>query len=263
MQAMHKLFGPAGAHLGRVLRDSGAEAWHVLVPPPGDRHGPLAPLLLTMTAVTGLVDAFSYLTLGHVFVANMTGNVVFLGLALAGASGFSIPASLLAIGAFALGAVGGGRLNAALGHHRGRLLAVTGIVESVLVVVAMSAALTGAQPSSGALRYTLIALLALALGLQNAAARKLAVPDLTTTVLTLTITGIAADSAAAGGPGSRLGRRALAVLAMFVGALVGAALVVAGHGPVSLSIALALVVAVTVAAVAVSRPDAAWASVGP
>jgi uncharacterized membrane protein YoaK (UPF0700 family) len=36
--------------------------------------------LLGLTVVTGLVDAVSYLRLGRVFVANMTGNVVFLGL---------------------------------------------------------------------------------------------------------------------------------------------------------------------------------------
>jgi hypothetical protein len=51
------------------------------------RHGPLPPLLLSMTLVTGLVDAFSYLLLGHVFVANMTGNIVLLGFALAGDPG--------------------------------------------------------------------------------------------------------------------------------------------------------------------------------
>ena len=64
-----------------------------VAPRPGERHGPLPPLLLGLTAVTGLVDAFSYLVLGHVFVANMTGNVLFLGFALAGAPGFSIGAS--------------------------------------------------------------------------------------------------------------------------------------------------------------------------
>ena len=57
------------------------DAWQTLVPPAGDRHGPLSPLLLVLTVVTGLVDAFSYLVLGHVFVANMTGNVVFLAFA--------------------------------------------------------------------------------------------------------------------------------------------------------------------------------------
>ena len=45
------------------------------------RHGPLPLLLMLLTTVTGLVDAVSYLALNHVFVANMTGNVVFLGFA--------------------------------------------------------------------------------------------------------------------------------------------------------------------------------------
>ena len=80
-----------------------ADAWHTIAPPEGDRHGPLAPMLLTLTVVTGLVDSFSYLVLGHVFVANMTGNVVFLAFALVGAKGFSLLASFLALVAFALG----------------------------------------------------------------------------------------------------------------------------------------------------------------
>jgi uncharacterized membrane protein YoaK (UPF0700 family) len=63
-----------------------------------------------MTATTGIVDAVSLLALGHVFTANMTGNVVFLGFALAGAQGFSIPRSSMALVAFLLGAAAGGRL---------------------------------------------------------------------------------------------------------------------------------------------------------
>ena len=74
-----------------------ADVRETLVPERNGRHGPLPPLLLGLTLLTGLVDAFSYLVLGHVFVANMTGNVVFLGFALAGAPGFSIAASLVAI----------------------------------------------------------------------------------------------------------------------------------------------------------------------
>jgi hypothetical protein len=58
------------------------------------KHGPLPALLLLLTIVTGLVDAVSILALGRVFVANMTGNVVFIAFALAGAPGFSLPASL-------------------------------------------------------------------------------------------------------------------------------------------------------------------------
>ena len=75
-------------------------------------QGPLPVLLVGLTVVTGLVDAFSYLSLGHVFVANMTGNVVFLGLALSGVGAISIAASLLAVIAFALGAAAGGRWHA-------------------------------------------------------------------------------------------------------------------------------------------------------
>ena len=78
-----------------------------IAPAPAGVHGRLPPLLLAMTFVTGLVDAFSYLVLGHVFVANMTGNVVFLGFALAGAKGFSITASLVALASFWCGALAG------------------------------------------------------------------------------------------------------------------------------------------------------------
>src|ERR1700712_572403 len=96
-----------------------------LAPSHGDRRpdGPLPELLLAMTVVTGLVDAFSYLSLGHVFVANMTGNVVFLGFALSGAGSISLWGSLLAVLAFALGAALGGRWAVGRGLHRGRLLA--------------------------------------------------------------------------------------------------------------------------------------------
>jgi uncharacterized membrane protein YoaK (UPF0700 family) len=81
-----------------------------VAPPRGATDGLLPPHLVGLTAVTGLVDAFSYLLLGHVFVANMTGNVVFFAFALAGAGGFSVLASLVAITCFALGALAAGRL---------------------------------------------------------------------------------------------------------------------------------------------------------
>src|SRR5579863_5196761 len=72
---------------------------------------PISPyILLGMTATTGIVDAVSLLALGHVFTANMTGNVVFLGFALAGAQGFSIARSSMALIAFLLGAAARGRL---------------------------------------------------------------------------------------------------------------------------------------------------------
>ena len=93
-----------------------------LRPPPGDRHGPLVPMMVALTFVTGIVDAASYLKLGHVFVANMTGNVVFLGFAIAGAGGLSVAASLLALASFLLGALAGGRLTARNAPIAARLL---------------------------------------------------------------------------------------------------------------------------------------------
>lgn len=76
------------------------------------RHGILPPLLVVLTFVTGLVDAVSYLGLDRVFVANMTGNVVFVGFALAGDTRLSAAASLLAVSAFFAGALAGGRFAA-------------------------------------------------------------------------------------------------------------------------------------------------------
>ena len=71
----------------------------------------------------------------------------------------------------------------------------------------------------------LIGATALAMGTRNAVVRKLAIPDLTTTVLTLTVTGLAADSSFAGGDNPRLWRRIASIAAMFVGAAVGALMI--------------------------------------
>jgi uncharacterized membrane protein YoaK (UPF0700 family) len=239
------------------------DAWRLIVPLRGDKHGPLSPLLLVLTIVTGLVDSFSYLSLGHVFVANSTGNVVFLAFALAGAHGFSIQASLLALAAFATGALAGGRAITSLSRNRGRLLAVVTAIEAVLAAAALAVALGGSAPYTGASRYVLIALLGMAMGLQNATARKLAVPDLTTTVLTLTITGAAADSALVGGPGSRVGRRLPAVLGMLVGASAGALLVVSGRAFAPLAIALTLMIGVSVCTAVLASSNPPWTRVTP
>jgi uncharacterized membrane protein YoaK (UPF0700 family) len=229
-----------------------------MVPAAGDPHGPLPPLLLALTVVTGLVDAFSYLVLGQVFVANMTGNVVLLGFALAGASGFSVSASLAALGGFALGALIGGRASTQLGGHRGRLLAVAVAVEALLVGAAVAVAATAGNPGSGAARYVLIVLLGLAMGTQSAAARKLAVPDLTTTVLTITITGIFADGRLAGGVASRVGRRLLSTLAMVLGGCAGALLVLRVSTLLGIGVALVVLCLVAVTAAAQSGTDRPW-----
>ena len=221
-------------------------------------HGPLPQLLVLLTVVTGLVDAVSYLAFGHVFVANMTGNVVFLGFALAGAHGLSAPASLVALCAFFLGAFLGGLVGARWGAHRGRHLRTAMGCSAPLVAIAAILAIAVGEPVSEPARYTLIVILALAMGSQNAAARRLAVPDLTTTVLTLTLTGIAADSRLAGGPGGRPGRRFISVAAMFLGALVGALLVLDGDLVLPLSIAAVLMAITALAAHRLSRGNPRW-----
>src|SRR6476620_6733140 len=109
------------------------EMRETFLPGRGSRLGPLPALLLGLTFVTGMVDAFSYLLLGHVFVANMTGNVVFLGFDLAGAPGFSIPASLIALRSFVCGALVGGTAASRLAHHRGHLLAAAASCQAVLL----------------------------------------------------------------------------------------------------------------------------------
>jgi len=234
------------------------DMWETLVPRRDARHGPLPPLLVGLTLVTGLVDAFSYLVLGHVFVANMTGNVVFLGFALIGAPGFSIGASIVALVAFWSGALVGGRVGARCGQHRGRLLTAAIAIQTAFVATAVLLASVSGSPVSAGFRYPLILALALAMGVQNATARKLAVPDLTTTVLTLTITGIAADSTIAGGAGSTTGRRVVSVTAMLVGAVIGAVFVLHVAVVLPLAVALAVLVAIVTAGRVLGRTDAAW-----
>jgi uncharacterized membrane protein YoaK (UPF0700 family) len=234
------------------------EAWQTLLPPADDRHGPLSRLLLVLTVVTGLVDAFSYLALGHVFVANMTGNVVFLGLALAGAKGFSVGVPLVALASFSLGAVASGRLVTRLGNRRGRALAVAAACESALVATAWAIGAGVGDPGSGATRYLLVLLLAVTGGLQTGTARWLAVPDLITTVLTRTIAGAALDSRLAGGSNSHVGRRGLMVVAMFLGALAGASLVLHVSRSLALLAPLALLVVVMLSAGRLARRRPAW-----
>jgi uncharacterized membrane protein YoaK (UPF0700 family) len=209
-------------------------------------QGPLPPLLLTLTVVTGVVDAVSILQLGRVFVGNMTGNVVFSAFAVVGAPGFSLSASLAALAGFLVGALIGGSLTTRLGHDRGLLLRAG--VAAELVLVAAALALTAGLPAAAA-RDGIAALLALAMGVQNAMARRLAVPDLTTTVLTMTLTGIAADVRAADHGRGGLARRILSVVAMFGGGAVGALLVLhAGTAP-GLGLATGLLAVVTAGAV--------------
>jgi len=200
--------------------------------------------LLTLTAVTGLVDAVSYLRLGRVFVANMTGNVVFLGFSADPDSGLSAAASLIAIAGFVLGALAGGRAAHVLAAARpGRWLAAAFTGQALILGVVALLTGTGVLPFTGEGRFATIGILAAALGVQNSTVRHLGAPDLTTTVLTLTLTGLAADSRLAGGPGAKPHRRLGSVAAMLAGAAAGAWILQWSPTAV-LAIAAALVAAV-------------------
>jgi uncharacterized membrane protein YoaK (UPF0700 family) len=215
------------------------------------RHAdPLPWVLGVLTVTTGLVDAVSVLGLGRVFTANMTGNVVFLGFAAVGTPGFSVARAVVSLVGFVVGALLGGRLGVAMaGVARRRWLLTIAVVEAGLLLIAAWVAigydLVTLTPVPTL--YVLIVLTAVAMGLRNATVRRLAVPDLTTTVLTLTLTGIAADSALAGGGNPRLGRRLAAVLAIFAGSAVGAVLVSLGGLAPPLVVTGACILLVTLA----------------
>jgi uncharacterized membrane protein YoaK (UPF0700 family) len=185
---------------------------------------PLARALLVLTFTTGLVDAVSYLGLGRVFTANMTGNIVFLGFGIAGSGGLPVLAPLISLAAFLLGAGGGGVLAVRMGdrhpEHIARALAIEASLIGVAVVLAAAVDVRPDEVSGD----IVIALLALSMGVRNATVRRLGIPDLTTTVLTMTLTGLAAESPPAGGSGEGSVRRIAAVLAMLTGALAGALL---------------------------------------
>ena len=181
--------------------------------------------LAALTVVSGLLDAVSYLGLGHVFTANMTGNVVLIGFAAAGAPGFSAVANLTALGTFLAGAVVTGRV-ALVVPARGTLLVVAMAVEGGLTGGAAIVAATVPTVGTGWPRFTVIALLGFAMGVRNAAVRRAGVPGMSTTVLTTTLTGLASDSRLAGGSNPNAGRRATSVVCLLAGAIAGATLVI-------------------------------------
>jgi uncharacterized membrane protein YoaK (UPF0700 family) len=192
----------------------------------------------------------------------MTGNVVFVAFALAGAAGFSLASSLAALAGFLVGAGAGGRLGHALGGDRVRLLAVASSIEIVFVATALLVVAFSDSAPSTAGQAVAAAALAVGTGLQNAVVRRLAVPDLTTTVLTMTLTGIAAD-VRDGKPGPAFTRRVLAVATMFLGALIGAVIVLQADATVALALATGVVAVVAGAAFGAARMSTASKQGGP
>jgi len=196
---------------------------------------PLTVALLAMTFASGMVDAISYLGLGRVFTANMTGNVVLLGFGIAHSGGLPVLPPIVSLGSFVLGAAIGGLLGTKLGHRHAVHVGSAWTLQATLITCATILAAAVNLQTSPASRDVVIGILALAMGIQTATARRLAVPDLPTTVVTQTLTGLVADSQLFGGSGKGTTRRGSAVAAMLGGAVAGALLLKA-----SLVLALAL-----------------------
>ena len=212
-------------------------------PPGASIRDPLARALLVLTFSTGLVDAVSYLGLGRVFAANMTGNIVLLGFGIAGSGGLPVVAPLVSLGAFLVGSAVGGAMAARVADRHADHVARALEIETALVLAAAVVAAAADVEPSTFWGDAIIALLALAMGVRNATVRRLGVPDLTTTVLTMTLTGLAADSRVAGGSGHGSARRIAAVLAMLFGAIAGALLLkISLVPPLLAAAALALLV---------------------
>lgn len=177
------------------------------------RH-PLTRALIALTFTTGLIDGVSYLALGHVFTANMTGNIVLLGFGIAGSGSLPVVAPIISLATFLLGAGAGGLIVERFSERHPALVSTALGIEATV---------------------------AFAMGVRNAAVRHIAVPDLTTTVLTMTLTGLAADSRPAGGSGKGSVRRIAAVLTMLAGAICGGFLLKTRlFAPLALAAALAL-----------------------
>ena len=193
--------------------------------PPAEPDRRLLPALVSLTFATGLIDAASVLGLGHVFTANMTGNVVFLGFALAHAGIASAASCAQALAAFFMGALAGGRLAGRVREDARRFTLILSVEAAVLATGWCLLWVPGVTAARAAVE---VPVLAFAMGIQNASVRKLGVADMTTTVLTLTLTGLAADSSLAGGANPRVARRLASIGAMLLGALAGAGLLAFG-----------------------------------
>jgi len=181
-------------------------------------------LMLVLTFTTGLNDAVGYLGLDKVFTGNMTGNVVILGMALVGGSNLPVLGPALALAGFMAGAAVGGRsLRRAATSWSRATTALFAFVAGLMLALGVALFLVGDDPSR-AVMTTVTTLAAAGMGIQAAAARHIAVKDVTTVVVTSTITGLAADSFLGSGKGAGSARRLSAVVLILLGALVGAAL---------------------------------------
>ena len=218
--------------------------------------------LLLLTFATGLVDAISVLVLGHVFVANMTGNIIFLGFWFVPSAGIDLTAAIVAFLGFLVGTVIGGRLARHLGA-RARCWLTTALGLEIVMLMALSIlAGTGLLSYHANTKLVLIAGLAITFGVQNATARQFGIQELSTTVLTTTVVGIGVDSRLAGGTGEREKLRYSVILALCGGAIVGATLSRVVVAPVIALTALVVAISLLIFQLGPDRQSPGQASVG-
>lgn len=223
------------------------------------RDGPLPAMLLAFTMLAGVVDAVSILALNHVFVAAMTGNLVFIGLGISGASGFSVRAPALALSGFVVGALIGAQICRRSGAHRGWAMRNITVFKTILAVPVTVLVLLTGDPLPASVRTVVTVLLAASMGGQLALIRYVKVPDLLTVVLTLTITG-ALTERGRGGRDPAVLRRGLAVLAFTAGVVAGGLLTRLVSVGAALTLGLCIILAVGVATHFLSRTRAPWSS---
>lgn len=191
-----------------------------------DRPTIARPQLLALTALTfstGVVDAVSYLGLDRVFTGNMTGNVVLLGLALTGAAGLSVVGALAALVGFLAGtAIGGRTFRSTAPGWNGRVSMLLAVVAGVLGTLAVLLLLV--EPDGRTAMTSITTTLGLAMGVQAAAARHVAVPDMSTVAVTNTLIALGFDSPLGAGRAGRRTLQAVVVTLIVLGAVTGALL---------------------------------------
>lgn len=210
---------------------------------------------IVLTFVTGVVDAVGYLGLDRVFTGNMTGNIVILGMGIAGADELPVLGPAIALAAFTFGAFAAGMFlrskpSAPGWHDRITILLLVGA--AVLAGLTVTAVVVGETPSAPA-QVAMAAATAAVMGQQALVARALAVKDMTTVVVTSTLASLAGETWVAGGRGTVFNRRAGAIVTIFLGAVAGA-LLLRIHLAVPFALATAATVLVVVLGHARLRP---------
>ncbi|MGH3099210.1 MAG: YoaK family protein [Streptosporangiales bacterium] len=227
------------------MEDGATASWHPRV---------VQSLTVLLTVGTGAMDAIGFLRLGDVFTSVMTGNLVLLGLA-AGRADVTLIAHVgVAVGGYVFGAFCGGLL---VNRSRGTQLWPTIVTIAFAVELALLVAFAavwfavGGDPDPG-LVLGMLALAATAMGMQSAAVRRIGLPNLSTTYMTGTLTGLVADLARRS-PGSGASVWAGARLAALVCGAAVCALLLQIAAPLAPVLPVGLLVAVMVTALVANR----------